>query len=418
MQQTDPLESFPPRVRSCRLRPAAMPSLSSLIVQRQVATIAEVEQAIARQVIHGGDFLTNLLEVAPHAERLVNSAFGESIGLPAAAPGRLPPPEDEALELVPMDLALRAVMLPIRIRDGELLLAVSDVLRPLFEDELRALGLTNLSLIAAPLIRIREGIAAHYGAPLDARQLRLVSMLEGSLKSAPEPRPVPVKQAFPETDLYLPTGLKSGISQRPPPVEAAPPTRRKPSRELAALRAASIATDEVAARVVAEQAARAPVAEEDAGWSDPAPAADVAQAVVPPAPALPSFAPASPPAPAPASPPAEEPLPAEEPPPVVEPPVSEEPPALLLEASGSAAVLEAERLQAVAFEEAALAYESDLPVSGRVTVAHEAPTPLHALRSDQPPASERRTSRPPSPRHPPPRPSPRCRSRASSGWSL
>ena len=40
-----------------------MPSLSSLIVQRQVATIAEVEQAIARQVIHGGDLVTNLLEV-------------------------------------------------------------------------------------------------------------------------------------------------------------------------------------------------------------------------------------------------------------------------------------------------------------------------------------------------------------------
>ena len=115
MQQTAPLESFPPRVSSCRLRPAAMPSLSSLIVQRQVATIAEVEQAIARQVIHGGDFLTNLLEVAPHAERLVSSAFGESIGLPTAAPGRLPPPEDEALELVPMDLALRALMLPMSV---------------------------------------------------------------------------------------------------------------------------------------------------------------------------------------------------------------------------------------------------------------------------------------------------------------
>jgi hypothetical protein len=42
-----------------------MPSLSSLIVQRQVASIDEVEQAIARQVIHGGDLVTNLL-VAPH----------------------------------------------------------------------------------------------------------------------------------------------------------------------------------------------------------------------------------------------------------------------------------------------------------------------------------------------------------------
>ena len=39
-------------------------SLSSLIVQREIATIREVEEALARQVLYGGDLVTNLLEVS------------------------------------------------------------------------------------------------------------------------------------------------------------------------------------------------------------------------------------------------------------------------------------------------------------------------------------------------------------------
>ena len=38
-------------------------SLSSLIVQREIATIREVEEALARQVLYGGDLVTNLFEV-------------------------------------------------------------------------------------------------------------------------------------------------------------------------------------------------------------------------------------------------------------------------------------------------------------------------------------------------------------------
>ena len=63
-------------------------SLSSLIVQREVATMRQVEEALARQVIYGGDFVTNLLEVARLDESLLTRLLAESMRLPAA------PPED------------------------------------------------------------------------------------------------------------------------------------------------------------------------------------------------------------------------------------------------------------------------------------------------------------------------------------
>ena len=47
-----------------------MPTLSSILVQRGVAAMRAMEDAIARQLFHGGDLVTNLLlSLAPCAKR-------------------------------------------------------------------------------------------------------------------------------------------------------------------------------------------------------------------------------------------------------------------------------------------------------------------------------------------------------------
>src|ERR1700674_4213179 len=68
-------------------------SLSSLIVQREIATIRQVEEALARQVIYGGDLVTNLFEVARVDEATVTEMLAESYGLAA---GRRAAPADRA----------------------------------------------------------------------------------------------------------------------------------------------------------------------------------------------------------------------------------------------------------------------------------------------------------------------------------
>src|SRR5690349_8359871 len=151
-----------------------MPSLSSLIVQRQVATVEEVEQAIARQVIHGGDLVTNLLEVAPRAEPLLASVIAESVGLPAAPSGRLPAPDGDILDAIPAELALGHGFFPLR-RDGDAIVIASPApLGAAVRANLEPLLGAGIIEQAAPMIRIREAIAAQYGIPLDARQLRLI----------------------------------------------------------------------------------------------------------------------------------------------------------------------------------------------------------------------------------------------------
>ncbi len=214
-----------------------MPSLSSLIVQRQVATVLEVEQAIARQVIHGGDLVTNLLEVAPACEPGLNAVLGESVGLPPAPWGRLPAPDGDVLDLLPAELCLAHGFFPLRLDRQNIVIATPLPLAPTVEDTLRFSLAKGLTQLASPMIRVREGIAAHYGIPLDPRQLRLVQKLDEAgrargrgLTSAPPPVPgeETAPLSLPRPPSMIPSTFESGVpSEEPDPtgwdVAAAPP---------------------------------------------------------------------------------------------------------------------------------------------------------------------------------------------------
>src|SRR5438445_755147 len=71
-------------------------SLTSLIVQREIASIREVEEALARQVLYGGDLVTNLVEVSRVDEAALVPVVAESFGLPS------PPPRPPSLAPEPM----------------------------------------------------------------------------------------------------------------------------------------------------------------------------------------------------------------------------------------------------------------------------------------------------------------------------
>ena len=88
-------------------------SLSSLIVQRGIATIREVEEALARQVLYGGDLVTNLFEVSRVEESQVTPLLAESLGMIAAPLGELPPPADDTKALVPLEIAHARSILPL-----------------------------------------------------------------------------------------------------------------------------------------------------------------------------------------------------------------------------------------------------------------------------------------------------------------
>ncbi|HEY6560061.1 MAG TPA: hypothetical protein VI072_22405 [Polyangiaceae bacterium] len=183
-----------------------MPTLSSSIVQHQVASLRDVEEALSRQVLYGGDLATNLLELATVSESALTRVLAETSGLQPVPSGELQRASEAVRRLVPSELALRHGFYPLEERDGALVVAVAEPLSAEVEEDLSfALGL-GIVQRAAPLVRIRQAISRDYAITLDRRTQRLIAKLDGM----PDPSP----SSLPPPQTYTPTlGLP-----RPPTV--------------------------------------------------------------------------------------------------------------------------------------------------------------------------------------------------------
>ena len=191
-------------------------SLSTLIVQREIASIREVEEALARQVLYGGDLITNLLEVCKLDEAQLLPIVAESLGLPAAPPGELPRAEPDAMRLVAAEVAVERNLAPLTVDRYGLTVAVAEPLSADVEQELSFALALPISQKIAPLVRIKQALARDYGVPLDRRLQRLLQRMmtdgpRGSsfppmrhLASSPEirlgaPRPPSIHPAAPHS---------------------------------------------------------------------------------------------------------------------------------------------------------------------------------------------------------------------------
>jgi hypothetical protein len=190
-------------------------SLSSLIVQREVASIRQVEEALARQVLYGGDLVTNLMEVVQLPETVLVPLLAESVGLLAAPVGMLPPPTPQARALVPEEVAARKAVMPMSVEGERLILAVSE---PLGRDDLEELAFAlgvRIEERIAPSVRIAEALARVYGVPLERRMARLVGRLAGHDPTVPNSLP-PLKGPKPSV-APLPGALTHDLPKLNPP---------------------------------------------------------------------------------------------------------------------------------------------------------------------------------------------------------
>ncbi|MRG91597.1 HEAT repeat domain-containing protein [Polyangium spumosum] len=184
--------------------------LSSALAERGVP-MRSLEEAIARQVVHGGDLVTNLLEVGGFREEMLVPLLAEVMGLEEAPSGKLPQPLAQVLRLVPGDLAIRHGIFPLALTRRVLTIATAEPLSPAVEGDLAFALAVEIRQSVAPLVRIRQAIEEAYQIPLDRRFLRLVAKLE----SRPDPSP---------TVAPPPRSLEQArASSRPPPERAPEP---------------------------------------------------------------------------------------------------------------------------------------------------------------------------------------------------
>lgn len=152
-------------------------SLSSLLVQRELATIRDVEEALARQVLYGGDLATNLLEVARVDEGRLTALLAESFGLLPAPAGELAQAPPEARVLVTQEQAVEQGIVPLGLDASGLIVASSAPLSPELVQELGFATSRPIVVRIAPIFRILQAITRDYGVPLVRRHARLLTRL-------------------------------------------------------------------------------------------------------------------------------------------------------------------------------------------------------------------------------------------------
>jgi hypothetical protein len=151
-------------------------SLSSLIVQREIASIREIEEALARQVLYGGDFVTNLLEVSRIEEPALMPVVAESYGLGVAPIGELPRVPPEGARLVAAEVAAERSLFPLNVGQA-LVVAVAEPLAKEVEQELTFALALPIEQRLAPLFRIKQALSRDYGVPLEKRMARLLTKI-------------------------------------------------------------------------------------------------------------------------------------------------------------------------------------------------------------------------------------------------
>jgi hypothetical protein len=199
-------------------------SLSSLIVQREVATIREIEEALARQVLYGGDFVTNLFEVSRIEESALMPVVAESFGLPPAPLNELPKIPADAVRLVAAEVAMERGLAPLSI-GASLIVAVAEPLSRDAEQELTFVLAIPIEQRIAPLFRIRQALSRDYGVPIDKRTARLITKVinKGPRMASTFPPPRESQPAF-------------KVPPRPPsiaPPPAAPKSAEAPRTQVA-----------------------------------------------------------------------------------------------------------------------------------------------------------------------------------------
>jgi len=158
--------------------------LSSLLVQRGLLGVADLEDALAVQAVRGGTLDTALLEGEQVDEATLIGLLSETSAWPPVAPQGLEQADPTLSATIPLETALRLALCPIARQPGELRLLCSDGTDATALAHLRDAHGDALVPLAATELRVEQARAAVYGLPLAPRFAALLQRC-GPLPPAP-----------------------------------------------------------------------------------------------------------------------------------------------------------------------------------------------------------------------------------------
>ena len=171
-----------------------MTTLGSLLVQNRIVGVIDIEKALQRQVIVGGDLATNLLELNLVEESVLTKFAAKSFGLPLLERALVEAPDENAVKMMPWAAADEHKVVPVRLEGDKMVLAVSS---PLPENALAEVGfLLGVEFVPKFVLEFRLAILLNrcFGLPMTKRLISLKKRLAPeAVLDAPPIVPAPGK---------------------------------------------------------------------------------------------------------------------------------------------------------------------------------------------------------------------------------
>jgi hypothetical protein len=219
--------------------------LRQALIEENVASAEQVEEAVARQVLYGGDLITNLLERCVIDEARAQRALCRAYTLPSAPKGELPRATHEALERLPLLSAQRFGLYPLRADGPVLTVAGSEPPSRSVIFNLRTAHNVQLEVLLTLDVRVRQALAREANNTLEPRAFKALTRLEhqlgpssrppnplldapsfSTLPQAPSIAPMPFPKLWAEAD--TPTEAEFSAETSPGPRVGPPPVAPRP----------------------------------------------------------------------------------------------------------------------------------------------------------------------------------------------
>mgnify|MGYP001824023012 CR=1 FL=1 len=100
--------------------------LGELLIQKELLTQAQLEEALQAQVIFGGTLGTILIDMGLITEDALAAILAQQLSIPCAKPGQLEDIPEEVINIIPVELAEKHKVVPVAINGKKLTLAMAD----------------------------------------------------------------------------------------------------------------------------------------------------------------------------------------------------------------------------------------------------------------------------------------------------
>ena len=154
-----------------------MTRLGSYLISKGEITEEQLENAFRGQLVFGGRIGTTLVELGLITEKKLGEALSEILGVPYATFQDFQDIPAEVLGLVPPNLAATYKVVPFRVEDKSLHLAMMAPNDLLVQDEVSFLTELRVHPWVAPEIRILEALDRYYKVPRERRFIALTGEL-------------------------------------------------------------------------------------------------------------------------------------------------------------------------------------------------------------------------------------------------